>query len=266
MSSAPDDPDLALRRRLLERVRRSVVRHREYTTVRRDAAAGLQELWRGPSMRVARIVLPAGAPLPWGEGALAREILVLDGDLVGAGTNDLPLGRHDHAVQVHEPTSELRALARPTEVWLRERLAGLGALPELEARWWRLAQARSGPARASARRWTAVSPGVEVLGLAGDREVASMLVRFVPGAAVADHRHALDEHCCVLAGEMFLGDVLLRPGDYQFAPAGGGHWGETSDVGVLFFFHGWLDPVLGQPSPATPGSAAASRFPSGSAA
>jgi hypothetical protein len=52
----------------------------------------------------------------------------------------------------------------------------------------------------------------------------------------------------VLQGEMFLGDILLRAGDYQLAPAGGTHFGETSDVGVLFFFHGALDPVLrGEP-------------------
>lgn len=264
MSSAPDDPDRALRRRLLERVRHSVVRHREYTTVRRDAAAGLQELWRGPSMRVARIVLPAGVPLPWGEGALAREILVLDGGLVGAAGAGLRLDRHDHFVQVDAPAGGLRAGARGAEVWLRERHAGLDGLPELEARWWRLAQARPGPVRSSVRRWAAASPGVDVLPLAGDREVVSMLVRFAPGASVPDHHHALDEDCVVLDGEMFLGDILLRPGDYQFAPAGGGHWGETSDVGVLFFFHGALDPVLTQGP--TRGSAAASRFPSGSAA
>ena len=77
-----------------------------------------------------------------------------------------------------------------------------------------------------------------------------MLVRFAPGASVADHRHALDEDCLVLEGEMFLGDILLRTGDYQLAPAGGSHFGEMSDVGVLFFFHGALDPVLRGEAPA----------------
>jgi len=49
---------------------------------------------------------------------------------------------------------------------------------------------------------------------------------------------------------MFLGDVLLQRGDYQLAPAGGGHFGETSDVGCTFFFHGAIDPVL-VPTPRT---------------
>jgi hypothetical protein len=66
----------------------------------------------------------------------------------------------------------------------------------------------------------------------------------VAGASVPDHGHALNEDCLVLEGEMFLGDILLRTGDYQLAPAGGSHFNENSDVGVLFFFHGALDPVL----------------------
>mgnify|MGYP001132728637 CR=1 FL=1 len=88
-------------------------------------------------------------------------------------------------------------------------------------------------------------PGVQVLPLAAKRHVVSMLVRFEPGAGVPDHGHEIDEDCLVLEGEMFLGDILLRPGDYQLAPAGGGHFGETSDAGVLFFFHGAVDAALG---------------------
>jgi hypothetical protein len=138
----------------------------------------------------------------------------------------------------------LRAAEAGTEVYLRERRVGLDRLPELEARWWRSAEGRMRLTQRDRRRWAPVSPGVDALPLWGDREVVSMLVRFAPGASVPDHHHALDEDCYVLDGEMFLGDILLRAGDYQFAPAGGGHWGETSDVGVLFYFHGWVDPAL----------------------
>jgi hypothetical protein len=35
---------------------------------------------------------------------------------------------------------------------------------------------------------------------------------------------------------MFVGDILMRTGDYQLAPACGSPFGETSDVGVIFFF------------------------------
>jgi quercetin dioxygenase-like cupin family protein len=114
----------------------------------------------------------------------------------------------------------------------------------LEARWWALAGASSAWVDPGRRRWHASTDGVDVLPLRGDADVVSMLVRFAAGASVANHRHALDEDCLVLQGEMFLGDILLRAGDYQLAPAGGTHFGETSDVGVPFFFHGALDPVL----------------------
>ena len=82
------------------------------------------------------------------------------------------------------------------------------------------------------------------MALCGDKQVMSMLVRFEAGACVLDHQHAVDEDCLVLRGEMFLGDILLRTGDYQLAPAGGAHFDETSDVGATFYFHGALDPAL----------------------
>jgi quercetin dioxygenase-like cupin family protein len=132
----------------------------------------------------------------------------------------------------------------PSTVYLRHLLCAPSELAALGARWWTLAHAFSAWVDPARRRWHPSSPGVEVLLLRGDSEVVSMLVRFAAGASVPDHSHAIDEDCLVLQGEMFLGDILLRTGDYQLAPAGGTHFGETSDVGVLFFFHGALDPVL----------------------
>jgi quercetin dioxygenase-like cupin family protein len=192
------------------------------------------------------LTLDAGAALPWPDDALGQELLVIDGALeAGSGRGELiSLARHEYCIRDHAADVPLRAVGAGTSVYVRQRLVGLAQLPELEARWWRLAEGRARLVHRGSRRWTPVSAGVEVFALWGDRDVVSMLVRFAPGASVADHHHALDEDCLVLEGEMFLGDILLRLGDYQLAPAGGGHWGETSDVGVLFFFHGALDPVL----------------------
>jgi quercetin dioxygenase-like cupin family protein len=92
--------------------------------------------------------------------------------------------------------------------------------------------------------WVDNRAGVQVLPLAVKAKVVSMLVRFEAGAGVPDHGHALDEDCLMLQGEMFLGDILLRAGDYQLAPAGGTHFGETSETGALFYFHGALDAAL----------------------
>jgi anti-sigma factor ChrR (cupin superfamily) len=245
----------ALRAQFLDRAHLSVAAHREYTTVRVEdgawlpAASGvMRRLLRGDaSTRVEIQRLTSGAVLPWPDDAEAQEILVLDGALSAATGGTSPSGvpgamaycvRHRVV-----PDAPLVATA-DTAVYVRHLLRDPTKIPPLEARWWELARVSPAWVDPGRRRWRASSAGVEVMPLRGDSEVVSMLVRFAQGASVPDHGHALDEDCLVLQGEMFLGDILLRAGDYQLAPAGGTHFGETSDVGVLFFFHGALDPVL----------------------
>lgn len=269
----PADPEDSLRTRVLARVQRSVELHREYTTVRREHGAwracapgvAARRLREDAAVRVELLRLDAGAALRWPGDAHAQELLVLRGALEAQpqGGERAVLGPRDYMIRERDAGLVLQAGPAGTEVYVRQRRAE-ARLPALEAHWWELARGRARLVQHERRRWSVVSPGVEVLALWGDREVVSMLVRFAPGASVPNHHHALDEDCLVLDGEMFLGDILLRAGDYQLAPAGGGHWGETSDVGVLFFFHGALDPVLTDGS--TPSSTGASRSPSGSAA
>ena len=252
-----------LRARLFERVHRSVVAHREYQTVR-VADAPWQPLSAGVARRVLRSDsctrveiqrLAVGAALDLPDDADAQEILLLDGALSSLPTSAAPTGVSGaRAYGVRQRTlgdAAVVALEAST-VYLRHRLGARAPLPALEARWWDAALAASAWVDPGRRRWHASSEGVEVLPLRGDSEVVSMLVRFAAGASVPDHHHALDEDCLVLQGEMFLGDILLRTGDYQLAPAGGSHFGETSDVGVLFFFHGALDPVLRGETPVKP--------------
>jgi anti-sigma factor ChrR (cupin superfamily) len=247
----------AIRERLFERVGQSVQAHREYVTVRREEGewqaqadgSKSRSLHEDESSRVLILCLPPGVSLRWPEGATAQEILVLEGGLAPAG-DTMPLhGPHAYAVLRREDPQLMLLAVGATTIYVRQLLVEPDRLPGLEAHWWSLA-VRPGvwvdPAR---RRWHQTSDGVLVLPLCGDSQVVSMLVRFAAGASVADHRHELNEDCLVLEGEMFLGDILLRAGDYQLAPAGGSHFGEMSDVGVLFFFHGALDPVLrGKPS------------------
>jgi quercetin dioxygenase-like cupin family protein len=244
--------EAALRLAVFERVRRSALAHRDYLTVRREDGA-LQRgadgttsriLRADAGMRVAIVRLAPGVPLPWPQDATARELLVLDGSLASNDRAPVTTGGHAYSVRLRvEPGASLHSVG-DTTVYVRHCLVEPSSLPALEARWWSLATRPAAWIDPGCKRWRQVSEGVEVLPLRGDSEVVSMLVRFAPGASVADHHHALDEDCLVLDGEMFLGDILLRAGDYQLAPAGGSHFGETSDVGVLFFFHGALDPVL----------------------
>jgi anti-sigma factor ChrR (cupin superfamily) len=252
---APLRPAGDLRLRLLDRIRQSALAHEEYRTVRvedepwhRDASGvSRRQLRADEHTRVDIWQLADGAMLPWPDEAKAQEILVLGGALASAESGSLTAGVQGryayhvrHRVEAGEPMQAVGA----TTLYVRQLLVDAQQLPALEAHWWRLPAPASGWIDPGRKRWHGTSEGVEVLPLRGDREVVSMLVRFAPGASVPDHRHALDEDCLVLEGEMFLGDILLRTGDYQLAPAGGSHFGEMSDVGVLFFFHGALDPVL----------------------
>lgn len=244
-----------LRARLFHRVHASALAHREYKTIRVEdgvwvpAAKGVvRRLLRSDATtRVEIQRLSPDAVLPWPDDARAQEILLLEGALVAAGGVMPPMGvpgAAGYCVRPRPTPDEPLVAAAGATVYVRHLLVEREMLPPLEAHWWNLASASPAWVDPGRRRWHASADGVEVLPLQGDAEVVSMLVRFAAGAAVADHGHALDEDCLVLQGEMFLGDILLRTGDYQLAPAGGTHFGETSDVGVLFFFHGALDPVL----------------------
>jgi quercetin dioxygenase-like cupin family protein len=89
--------------------------------------------------------------------------------------------------------------------------------------------------------WLPYGPGIERRLLWTDGRQAAMLYRTVAGAAVPRHGHRHDEECLVIDGELFLDDVLLRPGDYQLAPAGTEHREVCTDTGCLLLAHGDLD-------------------------
>lgn len=103
-------------------------------------------------------------------------------------------------------------------------------------------------ARASEMAWEPLRHGVQIKPLYAQGERISMLVQFEPGASVPAHNHGHGEECLMVAGDLFLGDVLLRQGDFQFAPSGTGHDALQSDVGCVLYFHGAIDPSVVDPS------------------
>jgi len=253
------DRATALGARLAERARRSVAAHRDYRTTRHadlvwtDVAPGASQalLHAGDQAHATLVRLAAGARLPWPTGTTAQEVLVVQGR-VQAQSADQPtvtLERHALALRSAADAGELVAHAgdEPALLYVRQMRTAPALLSGPEGQWWTLPRAPLQIVAAAGRRWRPTFEGVEVLPMWGTAEITSMLVRFAPGAGVPDHHHAAHEDCLMLEGEMFLGDILLRPGDYQLAPAGGGHFGETSDVGCTFFFHGAIDPVLVAP-------------------
>lgn len=243
-------PPGAVQARLQARVQASARQHQDYLTLRHEryrwqpVAPGVREhlLREDAALRVSLQQLDPGTMPRLPRGALAAEVLVVDGQLLGQDTHAGTVLRPQGYLTLGAACEPLRWQAcAPTLVYLRS-LQAVAPLPALEAHWWQLAARQADQPRQ--RRWWPSRPGVDVMPLCGDSDVVSMLVRFGPGGAVPDHHHALDEDCLVLDGDMFLGDILLRPLDYQLAPAGGGHFGEMSDGGVTFFFHGAMDPVL----------------------
>lgn len=76
--------------------------------------------------------------------------------------------------------------------------------------------------------------------LHGDQDAGtqSYLLRLHPGAELQPHDRLLDEECLVLEGQVTLGPVTLRAGDFHFAPSGTSHGKAHSRAGALLFIRG----------------------------
>jgi anti-sigma factor ChrR (cupin superfamily) len=89
-------------------------------------------------------------------------------------------------------------------------------------------------------------PGVLVrtLFVDPDKNQFTALVRMRPGAAYPAHLHSGPEECLVLEGDLRVGDEVLRPGDYQRAPAGSRHGVQSTEQGCLILITSSLTDVF----------------------
>jgi putative transcriptional regulator len=89
--------------------------------------------------------------------------------------------------------------------------------------------------RAPEGQWETVAPGVTVKPLFYDarRVRRTMLMRVAPGIRRAAHRHAQTEEIFVLEGELRLGTIHLRAGDYSGAAHGTLHPETYTDMSCL---------------------------------
>lgn len=245
----------AIAERLQARALASIARHRPFHTMRREdlrwrsIAPGCEAaaLVAHEQAEVALLRLAPGAALPWPPGTTAQELLVLDGTLLlqPADAPPQPIGRHGLVLRTAANAGRIAAPAdAPARVYARQLRVAPAALPEPERSFWLAPRPPLHAVPADAAAWQAALPGIDLLPLASERQVRSMLVRLAPGAEVPDHAHEVHEDCLMLEGEFFLGDVLLRAGDYQFAPTGCAHFEEASDGGCLLFVHGAFDEAL----------------------
>jgi anti-sigma factor ChrR (cupin superfamily) len=77
---------------------------------------------------------------------------------------------------------------------------------------------------------------IKVLHQAGD--VMSYLLRLAPGAALAAHRHPVDEECVVLEGEVRVGDLCIAAGGFHLGRKDVLHDRLHSPGGALMFLRG----------------------------
>jgi anti-sigma factor ChrR (cupin superfamily) len=83
-------------------------------------------------------------------------------------------------------------------------------------------------------------PGVESKTLVVDREtgMATMLMKFAPGAKLPHHEHVMIEQTYVLEGSLVCGEGECGPGQFVWRPAGSRHeaWGGPQGGLMLAMF------------------------------
>lgn len=255
--------EAGLRERLLTRVARSAAANRGFETVRLNDG-----VWRelAPGVRARSQHADAASQTTLIELAPGAVWRVDDGAALHGHAEAAARAAHECLVLRGEVRINAPALGSPTlraqdyqligadAPWLAEASisAAQGALL-----YWRSSVAGAsefGETRAShvvaagEAGWEPLRHGVKIKPLHKVGERMSMLVQFEPGARVPDHPHALGEECLMVQGELFLGDVLLREGEFQFAPGGSSHGELFSDVGCLLFFSGAVDPSAVDPA------------------
>ncbi len=247
--SPPPSIRQSLTHRLQGRIARSADEHSRLLTVRAKNGAWqtlkpgirFKMLWLGDQGNSVLIDFAPGAQLPEHRHNWLEEGIVLSG---GLQVGDLQLGvldyhlapagsRHQRIQSRQGALAYLRgtSLGYPPGV-TREMLGGL--LPFGEG-------FTSTVFANDDLGWHSIGVGVSRKILYADSVLSSALIRLQPGASVGLHTHSQHEECMMLNGELFLGDMLLREGDYQLAPVGTAHGEAYSDVGALLFRRGSVD-------------------------
>lgn len=93
--------------------------------------------------------------------------------------------------------------------------------------------------------WIEMSPGVSNKPLFDYVQSRSTLIRLNAGTSWSTAQACLsqDEECLILEGDAFIGDTLLRHGDWQIAPVGAKTLPIASDHGALLFVRSGLDRI-----------------------
>ena len=238
-------PASGLRDRVLQRVAVSAARHEGLVTVRRGQGAanelvpGVSARWLyrsanpaglrpGEPLSLMLLQLAPGATLGTGLGLSGQgsEWLVVQGACTVDGVALATLDQHRRAATRHEPQL---ASAQGATLYLRNN--GTAAMVP-------------GTSRECDAVWDDFGPGIKRRLVWQQGSEGCYLARAEAGAFVPAHGHHVDEECLMLGGELFLGDILLREGEFQLAPAGMEHGLVQAASDTLLYVRGDLLPAV----------------------
>ena len=136
------------------------------------------------------------------------------------------------AVRGTGSTDEAKSEAAPEDIqiwnrWTSSRPTELQTIPASDEEW----------------QETAI-PGIAIRSLHVDqeRDLVTMLVRMQARTAYPRHRHAGDEQCYVLEGDLRVDDnTVLHAGDFQLAPADSVHGVQSTEGGCTLLITCSLD-------------------------
>lgn len=97
--------------------------------------------------------------------------------------------------------------------------------------------------RASEGDWLEPMPGarIKILHQADEESgLLTYLARLEPGFEMQGHGHPFDEECLIIEGDLWLGDLQLKAGDYHFASKGLQHGRLRTESGALVLLKGAL--------------------------
>lgn len=83
--------------------------------------------------------------------------------------------------------------------------------------------------------WEEVAFGIYRKRLIQTGKISASLYRMLPGSSFPAHDHSSDEECVCLEGEVSLGGIVVREGDFHLAPKGVPHGTVTTRDGCLLY-------------------------------
>ena len=99
--------------------------------------------------------------------------------------------------------------------------------------------------RAGAGDWIEVSPGlrIKIMNRIESINRQTFMAWLQPGAEYADHDHDQDEEIYMMEGDLIIGDLVLKAGDFHAARAGRHHPVHRTTAGCLCLISQAISPV-----------------------